>query len=68
MRNTELWPNTEFSTRFSVCALARSWPNGFSTTTRRHDLFPSLCRFEVDRPERLSWLTTSMKYLGGTDR
>ena len=41
MRNTESGPNTEFSTWFSSCALARSWPKGFSTTTRRQGLRPS---------------------------
>ena len=34
--------NTAFSIAFSSRALARSWPNGFSITTRRHGRAPAL--------------------------
>ena len=41
MRNTESGPNTSFTISLSSRALARSWPNGFSITTRRHGRWPS---------------------------
>ena len=36
MRNTDSSGNTRFTTSLSCLALSRSWPNGFSITTRRH--------------------------------
>ncbi len=36
MRNTESGGNTDSTTSFSSRADSRSWPNGFSITTRRH--------------------------------
>jgi hypothetical protein len=36
MRNTDSAGNTAFRMSFSSRALFRSWPNGFSITTRRH--------------------------------
>ncbi len=56
MRNTELAGNTALSRSFSSLALSRSWPNGFSMTTRRHGRAPPLgdCSGGSARPERLS--------------
>jgi len=68
MRNTESEPNTEFTISLSCRALARSWPNGFSITTRRHGRRPSGPVGGEDSPERLSCATTSVKNFGGTDR
>ncbi len=66
MRNTDSSGKTSFTVLLSCFALARSWPNGFSMTTRRHwaALSPGGCA----RPERFSWLITSGNALGGTDR
>ena len=55
--------NTPSSVAFSSRALARSWPNGFSITTRRQP-----CPCESDRPLRLSCWTTVGNWLGGIDR
>ena len=53
---------------FSTIALSsradsRSWPNGFSMTTRRHE--PS---WGVDSPARSSCWHTVAKKFGGIDR
>ena len=63
MRNTASSGNTSLTTALSSRALCRSWPKGFSMTTRRHD--PSA---EVASPERASCWHTEGKALGGTDR
>ena len=53
MRNTDPGGKTPLRVAFSSRALARSWPNGFSITTRRQPPLP-----ESDRPLRLSCCTT----------
>ena len=69
MRNTECGGNTALSVSFSARALARSCPNGFSITTRRQGRgCPGGGCGGVDSPDRFSWVTTSGKNFGGTDR
>ena len=69
MRNTDSGGNTSLSVSFSARALARSWPNGFSITTRRQGTgWPGAGGGGSASPDRLSCLTTSGKNLGGTDR
>ncbi len=63
MRKTESCGNTDSTTSLSSRALFRSWPNGFSTTTRRQ-----ASSAESDSPLRASCLTTTGNELGGTDR
>ena len=64
MRNTDSGGNTSETIAFSSCALFRSWPNGFSTTTRRQ----RACGWFSARPCSLSWPITSGKNRGGIDR
>ena len=63
MRNTASGGNTASRIAFSSRALARSWPNGFSITTRRQPR-----PWESDRPLRLSCWTTVGNWPGGIDR
>ena len=63
MRNTDSGGKTPSSVALSSRALARSWPNGFSITTRRQP-----CPPESDRPLRLSCCTTLGNWPGGIDR
>ena len=63
MRNTDPDENTSPTMRLSSWALARSWPNGFSITTRRHAWGRSSARPEVFRCSR-----TTGNSPGGIDR
>ena len=63
MRNTASGGKTASRLSFSSRALARSWPNGFSITTRRQPR-PR----ESDSPLRFSCWTTVGNWPGGTDR
>ena len=63
MRNTDSGGNTRLSTAFSSRADSRSWPNGFSTTTRRHVPSPPSAR-----PCSSSWSITLPKNFGGMER
>ena len=59
MRNTEPAGNTSSTTRLSSWALLRSWPNGFSTITRRQE--PGSL---VDNPDVRSLSMTVGRNLG----
>ena len=63
MRNTASGGKTSSRMSFSSRALARSWPNGFSMTTRRQPPAEG-----SDRPLRLSCCTTVGNWPGGIDR
>ncbi len=63
MRNTSSGRKTRSTTSFSARALARSCPNGFSMTTRRH--WPGCA---CDSPDRNSCSQTTGKDAGGTER
>ncbi len=63
MRNTDSSGKTSLTVLFSSLADFRSWPNGFSMTTRRH-----WSGAVWARPARLSWLTTVGNAPGGIDR
>ena len=63
MRNTDSSGKTSLTIAFSSSALFRSWPNGFSMTTRRH-CSPSACA----SPDRASCLITTGNAPGGIDR
>ncbi len=63
MRNTDPVGKTSSIIAFSSRAEARSWPNGFSTTTRRHE-----SPLRSARPCSLSWPITSPKNFGGIER
>ena len=63
MRKTASGGKTFSTMALSSRADARSWPNGFSMTTRRHD--PDC---GVDRPERSSCWQTVAKDDGGIER
>ena len=63
MRKTDSGGKTELTTSLSSRALFRSWPNGFSMTTRRHSSGEWL-----DSPDRLSWLQTTGKAPGGIEK
>ena len=60
-----LGSNARDSFRSSSWALARSWPNGFSITTRCQAL---LWSFLLASPCLRSWATAMSKAAGGTDR
>ncbi len=63
MRNTDLDGNAVETTWLSSLALAKSWPKGFSMTTRRHPP-----RSVAESPDRLRfWMTVSNRP-GGIDR
>ena len=71
MRKTECAGNTASTMSFSARALSRSWPNGFSITTRRHGIgpvpapvFSTPLMLGSDSPERLSCSTTIGKNFG----
>ena len=55
---------TESTIALSSVALARSWPNGFSTTTRRQPPLRALLAI----PVRSICLSTTGNMLGGMDR
>ena len=63
MRNTDSGGNTSWMVALSDCALRRSEPNGFSTTTRRQLSWPGSAR-----PCSFSCPMTSGKYFGGIER
>ena len=63
MRNTASSGKTSLTIPLSSCAERRSWPNGFSITTRRHRSPSSSAR-----PERESCLQTVGKADGGIER
>ena len=63
MRNTDSSGNTLLTTALSSCALSRSWPNGFSMTTRLQR--PSCWRAS---PDFCSCSHTTGKAFGGIDR
>ena len=63
MRNTESAGKTFSTMAFSSRADFRSWPNGFSMTTRRHDPGD-----RVESPERSSCWQTVANDDGGIDR
>ncbi len=63
MRNTDSGGKTSETVAFSCCAVRRSLPNGFSTTTRRHESVGASAR-----PCSLSCPMTSSKKRGGIDR
>ena len=63
MRNTDSGGNTSWMVALSAARDARSWPNGFSTTTRRQ-----LASSGSVSPCSLSWPITSGKYFGGIER
>ena len=59
MRKTDCAGKTASTIAFSSRALFRSWPNGFSITTRRHGRGPAAVPPGSDSPERLScWITS----------
>ncbi len=64
MRNTESSGKTSLTIALSSLAVFRSWPNGFSITTRRQPV----CTSAPASPARLSCLSTTGKALGGMDR
>ena len=68
MRKTDCAGNTASTIAFSSRALARSCPNGFSITTRRHGCRPATGPPGSDSPDRFSCRTTSGNAFGGTDR
>ncbi len=53
MRKIASSGNTERSVRLSARAEARSWPNGFSTTTRASSAQPACCSPLTTVPNRL---------------
>ena len=63
MRNTDSSGKTSLTILLSCLALVRSWPNGFSMTTRRHS-----CGVGAARPVRASCLMTMGNAAGGIDR
>ncbi len=63
MRNTDSSGKTLLTTLLSSIALCRSWPNGFSITTRLQR--PSCWRA---RPDFLSCSQTCGNAFGGIDR
>ncbi len=63
MRNTDSSGKTLLTTVLSSSALSRSWPNGFSMTTRLQD--PSVC---LASPDFDSCSHTSGNAFGGIDR
>ena len=63
MRKTASAGKTDSTMSLSSRALARSWPNGFSMTTRRHDP----CR-GVLSPDASSCSHTAENQFGGMDR
>ena len=74
MRNTEWAGNTASTMLFSSLAVARSRPNGFSITTRRHGVCPPVLSDTgsagpgSESPDRFSCCTTVEKNFGGIDR
>ncbi len=64
MRNTESSGKTSLTMALSSMAEVRSWPNGFSMTTRRQTSGSSW----ADSPERASCLQTTGNAPGGIDR
>lgn len=63
MRNTDSSGKTSLTIALSSSALFRSWPNGFSMTTRRQVFSSALAS-----PERASCLVTTGNAPGGIDR
>ena len=66
MRNTASEGKTRSITALSSCALARSWPKGFSMTTRRHG--PSAGWDRSARPWSARWRETASNQSGGMER
>ncbi|SHY34911.1 Uncharacterised protein [Mycobacteroides abscessus subsp. abscessus] len=63
MRKTDSSGKTSLTTALSSRALARSWPKGFSITTRRHAPSTGCARPDLD-----SCSQTVGKAFGGIDR
>ena len=66
MRKIESVGNAERSASLSDCADSRSWPNGFSMTTRRQR--SGWSAVSSTSPEAFSCSATSGKSFGGIDR
>ena len=62
MRKTDSAGKARDRVSYSARELARSWPKGFSMTTRFQPVDWSVM------PWRVSWSMTRSKRLGGTDR